>query len=58
MPLLRQWGVFDLEGLDAEGEQARTELDAFLATLDAQASSFVAQREEAAAKKAARQAAG
>lgn len=57
MPLLRQWGVFDLEGLDADGEQARTELVAFLETLDAQATSFVAQREEAAAKKAARQAA-
>ena len=28
MPLLRQWGVFELEGLDAEGEQAREELAA------------------------------
>ena len=25
-PLLRQWGVFELEGLDAEGEKARDEL--------------------------------
>ena len=54
MPLVRQWGVLDLEGLDAEGEQARTELAAALDALDAQASRFVEQREEAAAKKAAR----
>ncbi|MFP5333920.1 MAG: acyl-ACP desaturase [Actinomycetes bacterium] len=54
MPLLRQWGVFELEGLDAEGEQARAELARTLEALDAQASRFVAQREEAAAKKAAR----
>ncbi|MGH3318352.1 MAG: acyl-ACP desaturase [Nocardioidaceae bacterium] len=54
MPLLRQWGVLDMEGLDADGEQARTELVEALAALDTQASKFVAQREEAAAKKAAR----
>ena len=54
MPLVRQWGVFDLEGLDAEGEQARDELADFLNALDAQASRFVEQREEAAARKAAR----
>ncbi|HEX2360733.1 MAG TPA: acyl-ACP desaturase [Jiangellaceae bacterium] len=54
MPLIRQWGVLDLEGLDAEGERARAELADFLHTLDAQASRFVEQREEAAAKKAAR----
>ena len=54
MPLLRQWGVLDLEGLDADGEQARTELVGALDALDTQASRFVAQREEAAAKKAAR----
>jgi acyl-[acyl-carrier protein] desaturase len=54
MPLLRQWGVLDMEGLDADGEQARTELVEALEALDTQASRFVAQREEAAAKKAAR----
>lgn len=54
MPLLRQWGVFELDGLDAGGEQARAELVTFLAELDAQASRFVEQREQAAAKKAAR----
>jgi acyl-[acyl-carrier-protein] desaturase len=54
-PLLRQWGVFELEGLDADGEQARQDLADAVAALDAQAARFVAQREEAAAKKAARQ---
>ena len=54
MPLVRQWGALDLEGLDAEGERARTELADALDALDTQASRFVEQREEAAAKKAAR----
>jgi len=54
MPLLRQWGVLEMNGLDAEGEKARTELVEALEALDTQASRFVAQREEAAAKKAAR----
>jgi acyl-[acyl-carrier-protein] desaturase len=54
MPQVRQWGVLDLEGLDAEGERARTELADALHALDAQASRFVEPREEAAAKKAAR----
>jgi acyl-[acyl-carrier-protein] desaturase len=54
-PLLRQWGVAELEGLDAEGEQAREELFAAVAALDEQASRFVEQREAAAAKRAARQ---
>ncbi len=54
MPLVRQWDVLGLEGLDAEGEQARGELADFLNALDAQASRFVEQREEAAARKAAR----
>ena len=53
-PLLRQWGVFDLEGLDADGEQAREELAAALEALDTQASRFVEQREAAEAKRAAR----
>jgi acyl-[acyl-carrier-protein] desaturase len=53
MPLVRQWGVLDLEGLDADGERARHELADFLDALDAQATRFVEQREEAAAKKAA-----
>jgi acyl-[acyl-carrier-protein] desaturase len=53
MPLVRQWGVLDLEGLDADGERARHELADFLDALDAQATRFVEQRAEAAAKKAA-----
>jgi acyl-[acyl-carrier-protein] desaturase len=43
-PVLRQWGVFDLEGLDAEGEAARDELNAFLAGLDQAASRFEDKR--------------
>jgi acyl-[acyl-carrier-protein] desaturase len=54
MPLVRQWAVFELEGLDAEGEQARTELAEALKALDAAGSRFVEQRAEAATKKAAR----
>jgi acyl-[acyl-carrier-protein] desaturase len=53
VPLVRQWGVLDLEGLDGDGERARHELADFLDALDAQATRFVEQREEAAAKKAA-----
>ena len=54
-PLLRQWGVWDLEGLDEDGEKARDELAAAVAALDAEAARFVERRAEAAAKKAARQ---
>ena len=54
-PLLRQWGVYELEGLDEDGEKAREELAAAVAALDDEASRFVARREELAAKKAARQ---
>ena len=53
-PLLRQWGVWELDGLDAEGEQARERLAAAVAALDDEASRFVARREERAAKQAAR----
>ena len=54
MPLVRQWGLLELEDLDAEGERARTELVDALDALNAQATRFVEQREAAAAKKAAR----
>ena len=43
-----------MEGLGAEGEQARTELADALLVLDAEASRFVQKRDEATAKKAAR----
>jgi acyl-[acyl-carrier-protein] desaturase len=54
-PLLRQWGIFELEGLGPEGEQAREEIARAVGILDEQASRFVEQREAAAAKRAARQ---
>jgi acyl-[acyl-carrier-protein] desaturase len=47
MPLVRYWRVFELENLTAEGEQARQELAAALAALDARAARFVARRAEA-----------
>lgn len=52
-PLLRHWQVFDLEGIDAEGEKARTELATFLTRLDTQASRFEQRRAQAEAKAAA-----
>ena len=54
-PLLRQWGVWELTDLDADGEAARDELAATVAALDGEATRFVERRDEAAAKKAARQ---
>jgi acyl-[acyl-carrier-protein] desaturase len=54
MPLLRQWKVFELEGLGPEGEKARQELEDSLSALDAAASRFVEQREAAEAKRQAR----
>jgi acyl-[acyl-carrier-protein] desaturase len=44
-PVLRFWRVFDRTDLGAEGEQARTELAAFMAALDEQATRFVEKRE-------------
>ena len=55
-PLLRQWGVWDLEGLDADGEQAREELATAVSALDGEATRFVERRDEAAGKKAERMA--
>jgi acyl-[acyl-carrier-protein] desaturase len=53
-PVLRQWKVADLEGLDAEGEQARTELYEFLDTLETSALRFEERRDARAARVAAR----
>ncbi|MBV8997136.1 MAG: acyl-ACP desaturase, partial [Pseudonocardiales bacterium] len=50
LPLLRHWAVFDLEGLDAEGEKARIELAEFLTQLDRQASRFVERRAQSQAR--------
>jgi acyl-[acyl-carrier-protein] desaturase len=49
MPLLRHWGVFELEGLTSSGEQAREELATVLSAIDTRASRFVELRERAAA---------
>ncbi len=53
-PLLRQWKVFELEGLGEVGEKARDELDQFLKGLDTQASRFEERRAAAEARSAAR----
>ena len=56
MPILRFWKVLERTDLGPRGEQAREELTAFLAGLDAQAARFVEQRERLRARQAARQA--
>jgi acyl-[acyl-carrier-protein] desaturase len=53
-PVLRFWNVFDVEGLDAEGEQARTELAGFLEELEKQALRFEDKRDVLKARMAAR----
>ncbi len=57
MPVLKFWKVFERTDLGPRGEAAREELSVFLQQLDRQAATFVTKREEAAAKKAAREAA-
>jgi len=54
-PVLRQWGVFDLDHLGAEGDKARTELSDFLDGLTVAAARFVERRAERQARQAARQ---
>jgi acyl-[acyl-carrier-protein] desaturase len=54
MPVLRFWKVFELEGLSAEGEQARTELADFLEGLEKQALRFEDKRETLRARMAPR----
>ena len=54
-PLLRQWGVFELDSLDAEGEKACAELADFLTQLDGQASRFEERRAQAQARAATQQ---
>ena len=44
-PLLRYWKVFELEGLGAEGEQARDDLSAVLAELDRRVARLASRRE-------------
>ncbi len=54
MPVLRNWGVFDIEGLDADGEKARLELVEFLDRLDHAAARFEDKRETYRARAADR----
>jgi acyl-[acyl-carrier protein] desaturase len=51
MPLVRHWGIFETQGLDAEGEQARQDLAAALETLNARATRFVERRAETQAER-------
>ena len=57
MPVLKFWKVFERTDFGPRGERAREELSEFLAKLDQNAARFVTRREEAAARKAERQAA-
>jgi acyl-[acyl-carrier-protein] desaturase len=50
LPVLRQWRVFDLEGLDADGEKARQELSDLLERLDVAATRFTERRAERQAR--------
>jgi acyl-[acyl-carrier-protein] desaturase len=53
-PVLRFWNVFEIEGLDADGEQARAELADFMDALDTQASRFEEKRHKLQERLAAR----
>lgn len=53
-PVLRFWNVFEIEGLDAEGEQARLELAEFMEELEKQALRFEDKRDVLKARMAAR----
>jgi acyl-[acyl-carrier-protein] desaturase len=53
MPVLRQWGVFEMTNLDADGEKARDELSEFLTRIEVSASRFVERREARRARQAA-----
>ncbi len=43
-PLLRHWKFFDLDGLDAPAEQARTNVERYLEAIDALARKYEAKR--------------
>ena len=53
-PVLRFWGVFELEGLSAEGEAARTELAELMEALEKQALRFEDKRDMLKARMAPR----
>ena len=54
MPVLRQWNLFDVTGLNADGEAARDQIAAHLDTLETQASRFEERRAARAARTAAK----
>ncbi|MDX5457098.1 acyl-ACP desaturase [Micromonospora tulbaghiae] len=54
MPVLRQWNLFDVTGLNADGEAAREQIAAQLDTLETQASRFEEKRAARAARVSAR----
>jgi acyl-[acyl-carrier-protein] desaturase len=54
MPVLKYWKVLERSDFGPAGEQARDELVAFLADLDAQATRFVEQRQKLRDRQAAR----
>jgi acyl-[acyl-carrier-protein] desaturase len=53
-PVLRYWNVFEIEGLDGEGEKARNELAEFMDGLESQAVRFEEKRDRLHARLAAR----
>jgi acyl-[acyl-carrier-protein] desaturase len=53
-PLLRHLGIFEVTGLDAEAEQDREELRAFLEKLDGQATRYEDKRAQRHARIAER----
>lgn len=52
-PLLRHWGFFDVENLDAEAEQQRAQVTEFLAGVDAMAKRYEEKRARREARKQA-----
>jgi acyl-[acyl-carrier-protein] desaturase len=54
-PVLRQWKIWDKEGLSGEGEKAREQLAQFLEGLDSQAGRFEERREVWRARQAERE---
>jgi acyl-[acyl-carrier-protein] desaturase len=54
MPVLRYWKIFEIEGLNAEGEKARNELSEFMDGLEKQALRFEDKRDALQARMAKR----
>lgn len=54
LPVLRQWDIFEVSGLNAEGEAARDEIAAHLDGLELAASRFEEKRDARRARQAAR----